>query len=116
MAIKGRYAKGATFERQVVDYLREKGFKANRTAGSHGVIDVMAVRSRLVLFIQCKTNGALPIKEWNELFLDAWVCNGYGFPVLPILACRGEEGIEFYELMGKREPGSRVKEIERIEL
>jgi Holliday junction resolvase len=67
-----RYAKGAAFEREVVKWLRDLGWKAYRTAGSHGEPDVIALKDgKRAHIIQCKTDGKLPIDEWNALWKAA---------------------------------------------
>lgn len=64
--------KGATFERLVVNTLRELGFDASRHAASKGVVDIeasiMEERGMVALGIQCK-NAKRPIsvEEWNTL-------------------------------------------------
>lgn len=60
------YEKGANFERQLVDYLEYHDFEVMRAAGSHGIVDVMAIPPRLKsrdnrptwpILAQCKAFG-----------------------------------------------------------
>lgn len=46
------YRKGARREYQVIEALTRLGYRCVRSAGSHGVIDVVAVGSDAVLLIQ----------------------------------------------------------------
>ena len=41
--MKNRYKAGADFERRVCDWYEEQGSDTIRSAGSHGVVDVLAV-------------------------------------------------------------------------
>jgi predicted RNA binding protein YcfA (HicA-like mRNA interferase family) len=50
------YARGVRFERETIKHYKECGYRASRTAGSHGDYDVIAYHSeRPVEMIQCKT-------------------------------------------------------------
>lgn len=65
------YARGASFERRLVAWLRERGWVAGRQAGSHGTYDVHALRAkwRPCLF-QCKGRQAKPTKEELQQLVD----------------------------------------------
>lgn len=74
--MSGKYAKGARFERQVRDFLEEDDWLVVRSAGSHTVSDLVAVKPDLnikeyttpwVWLIQCKTDGRLKPKERDTL-------------------------------------------------
>ena len=56
-----RYQRGANFERQLVQDFWKAGWVALRAAGSgsvpHPVPDVVAVRERRILAVECKTTG-----------------------------------------------------------
>jgi Holliday junction resolvase len=49
-----KYAKGAQKERDLVKKLREDGWVATRTAGSHGPADVWAAKKGTLQFLQLK--------------------------------------------------------------
>ena len=49
-----QYIRGRTKEWAVRDSFRDRGYKAERTAGSHGLFDVMAVNEDWVVLIQVK--------------------------------------------------------------
>lgn len=89
----GGYRKGARFEIEVRDILLEDGWVAVRVAGSHGIIDVLAVKVDVKWFIQCRTRGNLSGKERNELILLARKHNA-----TPILAYKTKEGTVFEEV------------------
>lgn len=63
------YRKGADYERQIVNELREQGFVCARSAGSKSKIDVWAVneRTKEVLLIQAKKGKPIPKKEREEI-------------------------------------------------
>ncbi len=53
------YARGAARERDLVKLLRAEGYSVNRTPGSHGVADVIALKAGYVSqLIQLKTDKA----------------------------------------------------------
>lgn len=62
------YARGAAFERKVKEFLTSKGFLAVRSAGSHGLVDVIALSPYhgTPLLIQCKTGKAEMSKADRE--------------------------------------------------
>lgn len=72
----GKYAKGAKFEREIADILLEDNWLAVRSAGSHGIVDVLAVKQGVIWFIQCRTNGNLTEVEAKELLIIAKEHNG----------------------------------------
>ena len=65
----GRYTKGARFEHEVARYLADRGWFTLRSSGSHGLVDVIACRQGVFLFIQCKgRNGCVATDKWNALY------------------------------------------------
>jgi len=72
-----RYQKGADFERRVVKYLEEIGYYAMRSAGSHGMFDVIAIPKRhsapgVTLLIQAKRYGYVKKDELEKLQTNPW--------------------------------------------
>jgi Holliday junction resolvase len=68
------YARGAHRERDLVALLRKRGWVANRTAGSNGVADVIALRQvhipegrelAYARLIQVKTDKAAPFAHFG---------------------------------------------------
>jgi len=53
------YSRGRDFEWQVRDYLRENGYEVVRAAGSKTKLDLIAMKPRQLIFVQCK-RSALP--------------------------------------------------------
>lgn len=49
------YERGAKFERDIMSMLKEQGYTTIRTAGSHGIVDVIAMNTDCVRMIQAKT-------------------------------------------------------------
>jgi Holliday junction resolvase len=102
MKAENRYKAGRAFEYRVRDVLRPLGFFVQRSPGSKGAIDLLAVRDGLALMIQCKRGGACSPKEWNALF-DLATAHG----CTPILASAElGKGATFW-LMTARKTGER---------
>ncbi len=76
----GKYAKGAGFELEVRNVLLEDGWVAVRSAGSHGIIDVLAIKQNEKWFVQCRTRGNLSGSERTELV--ALAKKHYAIPIL----------------------------------
>ena len=56
-----RYARGRQIEWKAQHELEKKGLSTIRTAGSHGLVDVIAWSDEEIIFIQCK-RSKVPIK------------------------------------------------------
>ena len=61
------YSRGANFERRVRDYFEKGGWFVIRSAGSHSLIDLVALKGGEVQLIQCKTDGVLSSIERAQL-------------------------------------------------
>ena len=93
------YRRGYDFERECLKDLRGRGWLAERTAGSHGVADIWATaKGEKTLFVQCKRDGALRPKEWNQLIEFAEIGGG-----IPILASKVRGGIKWVLLTDKKD-------------
>lgn len=100
-----RYRRGRSFEYSVRDRLKRVGYFIMRSPASRSPIDLVAVKSGVVLFIQCKINGALQPKEWNEVY-DLATSVGS----IPILAVRdGLRDAKYYRLIA-RKTGERARQ------
>ena len=104
------YSKGADFERKCLKALHELGWGACRSAGSHGLVDVVAWFGHTVLMVQCKINGRLDPGEWNELFNEAKETGA-----VPILAMRASGKIVWRRLLTEKIPGCRLKNYSEID-
>lgn len=62
------YAGGRDFEHRTRRLLEDNGWWCQRSAGSKGAVDLIAVKPGQTLFVQCKRRGSLPPGEWNELY------------------------------------------------
>ncbi|GAI88058.1 unnamed protein product [marine sediment metagenome] len=91
--MSSNYGKGARFELDVRDILLEDGWVAVRAAGSHGIIDVLAVKVNEKWFIQCRTRGNLSGDERKELVALTKKHNA-----VPILAYKAKGNIIFKEV------------------
>lgn len=90
------YRKGASFENQVKDILNNDGWFAIRSAGSHSIIDVLALKVDEKWLIQCRTSGKLSGDERAELIALA-----EKHKATPILAYRDKGNIVFEEIKSK---------------
>jgi len=52
-----QYEKGRNFEYKVRDKLIKAGFDVTRSAGSHGIKDLVAIKNGSIYYIQCKYTG-----------------------------------------------------------
>ena len=57
------YTKGADYERELKKRCEEQGYYVVRSAGSHGVADLVALSRCSVILIQCKSGKTGPKKE-----------------------------------------------------
>ena len=71
-----RYISGANFERRVKKYYIDHGWVAIRAAGSHGIVDVIAVRGGVIEMVQCKTGGIISTEDIEDLIKAAQVAGG----------------------------------------
>jgi len=92
----GKYAIGARLENTTKDILLEDDWVAVRAAGSHGIIDVIAIKRGIVWFIQCRKGGNLALEERKELVALA---KKHG--AISILVYKTKEGIVFKEIKSK---------------
>jgi len=67
LSIAGRYRSGYRFELAVKKYLEKHGWYVVRSAGSHGAVDLVAIRNGTVLLIQCKLRKRIPEHTINQL-------------------------------------------------
>jgi len=61
------YSRGANFERRVQRYFLKLEYFVVRSAGSHTLIDLVALKAGEVKLIQCKTDGVLSRVEREQL-------------------------------------------------
>ena len=68
-----KYEKGAAFERKIATMLRRKGYFTTRSAGSHSIADLTAIKKgHRPLLIQCKAGTAsVNLEDQNKLFMTA---------------------------------------------
>jgi len=88
------YVKGRACENYVANYLRRNGFYVVRSAGSHGVYDLVAICHGRVFGIQCKTNGQLSRKELIKIVETS---ERYG--IIPFLAFRNNRRVKIVNLI-----------------
>lgn len=62
------YARGAAFERQVKRQLEDMGWIVIRSAGSHGIADLVAcLKGSAPMFVSCRIHGVLGPLEREQL-------------------------------------------------
>lgn len=61
------YTAGRAREYRTVRLVEAAGYSAHRTAGSHGVWDVIGIGPQGVLLIQCKLNAKPTAVEWEAM-------------------------------------------------
>lgn len=63
------YAKGRRFEYKLIKEIRNKGGIAIRSAGSHGLVDVVGIfpKQNIIVLYQCKTDAVFNGKEKQEV-------------------------------------------------
>lgn len=107
-----KYRLGRAFEYRVRDVVRGAGYFVMRAPASRSPIDLLAFRTGVALFIQCKVSGALPPAEWNELFELATSVGG-----VPILAWRhGVRGLRMAVLTDRKDGSRRAQPMSEVTL
>lgn len=101
---RSQYARARDFEYAVRDDMEKLGYVVVRSAGSRTPVDIYAFDAEIKVFIQCKTNGVLPPKEWNRFYS---LCKSVN--AIPILAMRNNKGrgIVYKLLTDYKEPHKR---------
>ncbi|WP_370665372.1 restriction endonuclease [Streptomyces sp. IBSBF 2507] len=105
---RSNYARGRDLEHRVRTHLREEGYEVLRTAGSKSKVDLVAIKTGQILFVQCKRSGALPPAEWNALWDLAQMVGA-----VPVLAEQLTRGRKYWRLTGRKDqPGKRQPYVE----
>jgi Holliday junction resolvase len=89
------YNRGAAFERAVKKQLESDGFYVVRAAGSHGLVDLLAINVDEVRLIQCKIGGAISEEDRDNLADLAEWCKAKAY-----LVQRGKKGYKWTLLGG----------------
>ena len=79
------YQRGRAFEYRIMADLQRAGYSVMRASGSHGVMDIYAMREGSQLYVQAKISGVLPPDEREKLIRLA-VSNR----AVPVLAERSD--------------------------
>lgn len=97
---RSQYRRGVRFEHTTLYDLRANGYYAQRTPGSRGVADVIAVKHGQVLLVQCKISGSLAPEPWNALYDAARACGA-----VPVMAEKDAPGSLRYWRLERRKDG-----------
>lgn len=106
-----RYSRARQFEYKVRDDMAGRGFIALRSPASKTPADVYCIGYEKKVFIQCKTNGVMGPREWNE-FWD--YCESVN--AIPVLAMRGprNRGIRYMLLKDRKVPRRKQPMVEWV--
>jgi len=77
------YRKGYQFERQVFHLFMSAGYYVLRSAGSHGIFDLIAIKHSIPFGIQCKYNNNISDIE-KQSMIQAY----YQFGIIPLYVYR----------------------------
>lgn len=107
------YGLGTDFERRCFAALAKDGYFVVRSAGSHGIADLVALKPGQILLVQCKRDGEILREEWNELVklaqrMDPRAGTRGHRVVVPLLAYMpSARGIAYRELLHQLEHRER---------
>jgi Holliday junction resolvase len=97
-----RYRKGYTLERDVMNMCREAGWIAARTAGSHSIIDVIAINpiTMEVKLFQCKNKAMTENEKRKEVhkILGKGLYSRWGKATVRVFLAYKEKGIKEFKL------------------
>lgn len=106
------YRLGRQVEYAVRDHLKANGYFVMRSPGSKSPIDLLAVATGIVLFVQCKRGGSIGIAEWNTLFALA-----VSVGAVPVLAARPvPRRYEFYRMDDVKDGSRRKQPMTAVDL
>ena len=109
---QSKYRSGRQFEYRCRDDLKKYGFFVMRSPASRSPIDLLAIKSGLVLMVQCKRSGALPPSEWNELFdLAASVSAHAVLADIP----PGQRGCRYFLMTGRKDGSKRSQPMQEVD-
>lgn len=119
--MSSRYDAGRALEYRVRDILTGAGYLVVRSAGSKGVVDLLAlprIESTAYaalsspLAVQCKRGGVLPRGEWNRLVTEA-----LSVSAVPILAAyEPRRPIQFWRLLAFKDGARRHQPMVKFEV
>lgn len=89
------YERGRSFEYKVQNDLRAHGYTTIRSAGSHSPADIVAVKSGVLLFVQCKRDGRISEGEQVDIVRLA---QAVGINAWSLLAAPGNPGVAYWLL------------------
>jgi Holliday junction resolvase len=90
--VTNNYARGAEFERRTKRHLETNGYTVMRSAGSHSLVDLIALKPGQTVLVQCKINGVLgPTDRARMVALAEWLTYPGG-DVVPVLATKPPRG------------------------
>ena len=95
-----RYQRARAFEYRVRDDMASHGWLAVRSPASKTPADIYCIGFHKCVMIQCKTDGRLGTREWND-FLD-YARSVDAVPVLAEMGAKGR-GIAYHVLTGRKE-------------
>lgn len=106
------YRLGRAMEYRARDHLKALGYFVMRSPASKSPIDLLAVKHGVTLMVQSKRSGALPVKEWNELFDLARSCGA-----IPIMCMSGPggRGCLYFAMLDRKDGTKRAQPMEAFQ-
>ena len=89
-----KYVSGRAFEYLVRDFFTRRNYCVIRSAGSHGLGDLICLKKGIVLMIQCKLKGQISAEEKEAL---SHVAHTVGAE--PILASKKDDVLFFESIV-----------------
>lgn len=98
---------GIDFERRTRTDLESNGYWTMRAAGSHGAVDVLAIKAGQILGVQCKlSNPLIPPSERSALL--SWASRCGGVPLVASRVRHGRGSVVVYRRLTGPEPSAWV--------
>lgn len=102
------YRIGRAFEYRVRDAFKMAGYFLTRSPASKSPIDLVAIKTGTIVFIQCKRSPQLGVVEWNQIFNLAETTGA-----IPVLATMPKaSGMELWRLTDRKDGSKRRQPME----
>lgn len=89
MMPNANYRAGRALEYEVKKDFERRGYQVSRTAGSHGLFDLICLRADDVVLVQCKLCATqTKLEKFCKDFATSPPFQPYKFPAHQVMACR----------------------------
>ena len=107
---QSKYRLGRQVEYSVRDDFKKHGYVTMRSPASKSPIDILAVKKGVIVFVQCKRNMVIGVKEWN-IFYDLAI----SVDAIPIVAGRPTGmGLLYWKMTDKKDGYKKRQPKEEI--